>query len=362
MGRHTASVLSLAVCCLLFIVPTACNSDPADGTASPTVPGVASVEPVATSTSPPAPTPTPSPEVIVPPSEPAATEPIFTEHTVQAGDTLLGLAMHYGLPMAALQMHNAMGSSTLLHAGQVLTIPPQIGWEGASPFWVLHVVEEGETLVGIGHTYGLSAQTLQSVNGLVDADVLAVGQELILPLDAPAVAQAPPTSPAAPPTPTPTPAAEATVPSPEPTVALSPPPANPPPADVAAWPYEVVRIINDVRAQHGLPPLAYNETLALAAQGHANDCSQRGWCSHTGSDGADLNTRLVRAGYSPSGRAECWAMSLSPQHAVDMWMDEVPPNDAHRRTLLTTYQTEIGVGVAVASWDYFYFIADFGRP
>jgi hypothetical protein len=43
-------------------------------------------------------------------------------------------------------------------------------------------------------------------------------------------------------------------------------------------------------------------------------------------------------------------------------MDEVPPNDAHRRTLLTTFQTEIGFGVAEAPWGHYYFIADFGRP
>jgi hypothetical protein len=45
-----------------------------------------------------------------------------------------------------------------------------------------------------------------------------------------------------------------------------------------------------------------------------------------------------------------------------MWMDEVPPNDAHRRTLLTTWLTEIGLGVAEAPWGYYYFIANFGRP
>jgi len=58
---------------------------------------------------------------------------------------------------------------------------------------------------------------------------------------------------------------------------------------------------------------------------------------------------------------ECWAQSQSPQHAVDMWMDEVPPDDPHRRTLLSTWLSEIGLGVAKTTWGY-YFIADFGRP
>jgi uncharacterized protein YkwD len=269
--------------------------------------------------------------------------------------------------MAVIQQHNHMGSSIDLFAGDVLTIPPAIGWEGASAFWVQYVVEAGDTLIEIADRYRLTVEILQGVNGLIDADQLWVGQELVLPLEAPALAYAPPPTPTPVPPPTATPApaetpAVATA-SPEPAAAISAvTAAEAPPADVAAWPREVARIINQVRAQHGLPPLAYNQTLAAAAQGHANDCSQRGWCSHTGSDGADLNTRLLRVGYDPTGRAECWAMSRSPQHAVDMWMDEVPPNDAHRRTLLTTFQTEIGVGVAEAPWGHYYFIADFGRP
>ncbi len=122
------------------------------------------------------------------------------------------------------------------------------------------------------------------------------------------------------------------------------------------------RLINVVRAESGLPPLVDNETLAQAAQGQANDCSQRGWCSHTGSDGSDIKTRVRAVGYAGRGWAECWAQRKSPQGAVDVWMDEIPPNDPHRRTLLSTWLTEIGMGVAEAEWGYYYFIADFGRP
>jgi len=275
-------------------------------------------------------------------------------YTVQPGDTLLGLAMQYGVPMAAIQLSNRLGETTALRAGQVLLIPSAAEWAGASPFWVVHVVQPGETLSGIAQVYGLDLAALQEANRLEETDLLRVGQELVLPLEAPLVAEAPPTAtplPLAPPASTPAPAV---------TVA-PPPPPPPPPADVAAWPQEVARLINEVRAQHGLPPLAFNATLALAAQAHADDCAARGWCSHTGSDGADIKTRILRAGYVPASWAECWAQSLTPQGAVEMWMNETPPNDPHRRTLLTVWQTEIGVGVARTGWGY-YFIADFGRP
>lgn len=291
-------------------------------------------------------TPLPLPSQTLPPATPT---PII--HTVQPGDTLLGLAMAYGVPMAAIQLENGMGSSTVIYVGQELVIPPASGWEGASPFWIVYEVQQGETLAQIAQTYDLEMEALLAVNGLADPSELLPGDQLVLPLDAPAAAYLP--------TPTPTPSHTPTLIPPASTAPTLPPVA--PPASIADWPRELVRIINDVRAAHGLPPFAYDEALAQAAQAHADDCAARGWCSHTGSDGSDVKTRIVRAGYAPTGWAECWAQSRDPNHAVEMWMDEFPPDDAHRRTLLSTWVTEIGAGVAQTTWGY-YFIADFGRP
>jgi len=286
-----------------------------------------------------------------------------TVHAVQPGDTLLGIASAYDVPMAAIQLQNQMGASTVVQVGQTLEIPSRDAWEGASRFWAVHVVATGETLSGIAQAYRLSVQAIQQVNDLTDADLIVLGQELVLPLDAPSIGQAPDPPATATTQPEPT-----TTPVPTPTVitgSVAPPPATPPaappPDDVSAWPRETVRLINVVREQHGLPPLIYNETLAQAAQGQANDCAHRGWCSHTGSDGSNIKTRILRTGYDPASWAECWAQRKTPQGAVDIWMDEVPPNDPHRRTLLTTWLSEIGVGIAKTDWGY-YFIAVFGRP
>jgi len=360
MNRNSLSLSSLAILCLLLsscaikpVRPTAAppSPSPPDSTAAP------SHTPAHPTISTAAPSPAPSPL-----TSPIDSTPIT--HVVEPGDTLLALAGQYGVPMAAIQLENGLGESTILHVGHRLAIPSPAGWEAASRFWIVYVVKEGETLAGIARRYGLEMETLKDVNGLSDADRIQIGQELILPLNAPAAAFVPtPTPlPTATPTPPPTATPESTA---DPTFTpLSPtdePPA-PPPADIAAWPRETARIINQVRAQHGLGPLTYNEALAAAAQAHANDCQQRGWCSHVGSDGSDVKQRIIRAGYDPAGWAECWAWNRTPQAAVDAWMDEVPPNDPHRRTLLSPWLTEIGLGVAEApSWGYF-FIADFGRP
>ena len=308
---------------------------------------------------------------------PAPAETIV--HTVEPGEALLGLAVHYRVPMAAIQLQNQLGAETGLRAGQVLDIPPADQWEGASPFWVVHQVEEGATLSGIAQQYELDIAALRSVNQLTDDDFLRVGQSLILPLDAPADGAARGRDLTATPTSTSTPrqasvviqASGAATEAPEaaPAQDASSPSADTPlasapsvPSEVETWPAEVFRLINAVRADQGLAPFTYNEVLARAAQLHGEDCRQRGSCNHSGSDGSTIMTRVLRAGYDAAGSAECIVYSRSPQEAVDWWMDEVPPNDAHRRTLLSTWVTEAGISVVPTGRGDYYFIMAFGRP
>jgi uncharacterized protein YkwD len=377
--RFVSLVISISLCLSVALL-VACKVEIVDMPPSPTAAAATSVAPSQ------APIPTPT-LTSVPGTTPTPTEiPVdrdAVEHTVQAGDTLLGLATMYNVPMAAIQLENDLGDSIVVQAGQVLSIPSPDGWEGASRFWIVHVVKPGETLGAIAKAYDLKAAEIKAVNGLSDADMIIIGHKLVIPLDTPAVSPdrvpaptdtpVPTSKPAPMPTVTTTITASAST-SPTsstspvlPTPSLSPtdePPAlatAPPPADVADWTYEVVRLINEARAQHGLPPLATNGTLAQVAQAHADDCLQRGWGSHTGSDGSSVKTRMQRAGYDPVRWSECWAHTQSPQEAMSFWMNETPPNDPHRRTILSPWLTEIGVGVVKPDWGYYLF-ADFGAP
>ena len=367
MTRCTFALGHLISLVLLCIFAASCAAEPGEELITPTTSATLRPMPTGAPGLPPTHASTPAPTPL--PTEPPPGEPDLITHTVQSGDTLSGLAVVYGVPMAAIQLLNGMGESTVVQVEQALAIPAQSDWEEGETFWIVRVVKTGETLLGIARAYDLDLEKLLEVNNLTDADHILVDQELVLPLDgpAPAFVATPAPSPTAPPTVPPT---STTTPSPSVAVdaespAASPVPTGlapaPPPAEIAAWPHETARIINEMRAHHGLPPLAYNETLAMAAQAHANDCVQRGWCGHTGSDGSNIKARVLRAGYDGASWAECWAQRKTPQGAVDIWMDEVPPNDPHRRTLLTTWFTEIGLGVAETDWGY-YFIADFGRP
>lgn len=301
----------------------------------------------------------------------AAAAPSTVRYTVRSGDTLLGIAQQHRVSMAAIQLANKMGESDVIRAGQALDIPAGPHWEGESPYWVVHVVRSGETVSGIARTFGLTTGDILRVNAIVDAGQIMAGQSLVIPIDSLRVAVTP--------TPPPQPAATRTrvaptaslpprtvtrtaSPLPQTVTATARPTVAPPaiPSEVADWPATVVTLINQKRAAHGLPPYSSAPELMRAAQAHANDCSARGWCSHVGSDGADLKTRETRAGYTPKVWGENWVTALDPVKAVAWWYNETPPNDPHRRNLLHTLYDEVGIGIAPAGNGY-YFIADFGN-
>lgn len=147
------------------------------------------------------------------------------EHVVQPGENLWGIAADYGISLADLIAVNHLANPDLIHPGQVLLLPgaaaaePQpgvpaesaaeaVGAEperrartstrgGGRPAEVnVHIVQPGDTLGRIAQGYGLSVADLLAVNDLPNPDVLAVGQEIVLPGGAaaeaaPAVASAP---------------------------------------------------------------------------------------------------------------------------------------------------------------------------
>jgi uncharacterized protein YkwD len=324
----------------------ACVSFPVSGTATPAGPTLSMP------TSRPPVTLTPTKVATAQPSPLATPTPI--RYTVRPGDTLLGLAQQYRVSMAAIQLVNGLGESDVLRAGQTLNVPSP-RWEGESPYWIVHLVRRGETLNGIAQTFGVTTRDLLHINAIADPGQIVPGQPIVIPLDSLQVAASPT------PAPTLTRVPPTASPSPRPATSTLLPTLVPPtvPPTVSEWPMMVVTLINQKRAAHGLPLYSVAPELMRSAQAHANDCSARGWCSHVGSDGADTKTREIRAGYTPTAWGENWIQAFDPVKAVEWWYNETPPNDPHRKNLLHTRYSEIGVGIAPAGNGY-YFIADLG--
>ena len=122
---------------------------------------------------------------------------------------------------------------------------------------------------------------------------------------------------------------------------------------------QLIALINQARADAGLPALTINEQLTAAAQGHSADMACNNFLGHTGSDGSWIGKRLIRAGYSSYNYVEIIAIG-TPQDAIRQWRADPP----HWEAVLDSNVTEFGVGYAYYADSDFggYFTVDLGRP
>jgi uncharacterized protein YkwD len=128
----------------------------------------------------------------------------------------------------------------------------------------------------------------------------------------------------------------------------------------SAYVNELATLINNARAQAGLPQLSMNAQLTAAAQGHSIDLACHNLLSHTGSDGSSVHDRIAAAGYYPSRSSEIIYGSGFPQTAFDWWMND----QVHRDEILSPYTTEMGIGYAYKADTSYgsYFTVDFASP
>jgi murein DD-endopeptidase MepM/ murein hydrolase activator NlpD len=94
-----------------------------------------------------------------------------TEHVVQPGETLMGIANRTKVPRVLIAEANGLKAPYLLRAGQKLTIPRTRR----------HTVARGDTGFSIAYGYGVAWRDIAVANGL-DADKpLKPGQVLLIP-------------------------------------------------------------------------------------------------------------------------------------------------------------------------------------
>jgi uncharacterized protein YkwD len=127
----------------------------------------------------------------------------------------------------------------------------------------------------------------------------------------------------------------------------------------------LVATINQVRAEHSLPPYQHSPELSQAARAHSCDLASHGLISHDSSEGLTLAQRLAGATPPWEWPSENIAAGvIEPTATVAMWMDE-PPEGWHRRNILDVDQREVGAGYCYAAEDptgnHHYWTADFSR-
>ena len=110
---------------------------------------------------------------------------------------------------------------------------------------------------------------------------------------------------------------------------------------------EVLRLVNAARAEEDRPPLAWDASLALAAQAHAEDMVAQGYFSHTSQDGRSFVERVRETDYAGSPTGENIAAGYPTAEAVVQgWMN----SPGHRANILSGRSTALGVGRAENHW------------
>ena len=79
-------------------------------------------------------------------------------YVVAAGDTIYSIARRHGVNVDAILWANKLTDANVVRVGQKLVIPPSSG--------KLHTVKDGDTLDTLAQSYGVSRAGIAAVNGL----------------------------------------------------------------------------------------------------------------------------------------------------------------------------------------------------
>lgn len=95
------------------------------------------------------------------------------EYTVQEGDTISGIAHKFGISTNSVLWESGLSKYSLIRPGQTLDILPVTG--------LTHTVKSGENLSAIAKKYKAEVEEIINENKLADAGDIKKGQKLIIP-------------------------------------------------------------------------------------------------------------------------------------------------------------------------------------
>jgi len=158
---------------------------------------IASLTPTASAT--PTHTPTPLPTATPSPTPPFTPTPVPPrEYKIQPGDTVFYIADIFQVAYTDLLALNGLTERSVLQVGQTILIPPPTPTPTPSPKpadvtpmliatagQIIHIIQPGETLIGIAQRYGVPQSVIMSANDLTNPDQITAGQSLIIPQGSP---------------------------------------------------------------------------------------------------------------------------------------------------------------------------------
>lgn len=118
--------------------------------------------------------------------------------------------------------------------------------------------------------------------------------------------------------------------------------------------------INQIRAEHGLPPLIRDPQLSAIARMRAQDMATNNYFSHAPPDGCAARCLMERAGLAPAwaGEVIAWNNTSVDQSAgmtIGMWRN----SPQHLGTITNSCFTRMGTGAVIAGDGTIYHVAVF---
>lgn len=103
---------------------------------------------------------------------------MYTIYQVQNGDTLASVASKFGVSAENLSSLNGIMVGSLLNPGDYIVVPRV---QVENPYFKEYSVQKGDSIYGIARSNNISPSQLLRLNGLNDTDVIYPGQKIMLP-------------------------------------------------------------------------------------------------------------------------------------------------------------------------------------
>lgn len=131
----------------------------------------------------------------------------------------------------------------------------------------------------------------------------------------------------------------------------------------------MLKLINNDRKANGQRPVELDAVSTLSGQQHSNDMAENGYLSHWDLAGTKPDQRYTLVGGQATVAENCYILSYadSPQQqklaqpqtfskseieeAEQAFMNEIPPNDGHRKNILDPNHTGVGIGISASGDD-----------
>ena len=137
------------------------------------------------------------------------------------------------------------------------------------------------------------------------------------------------------------------------------------PTDITQLERTVVDLINEDRRKAGLVLVTWDETAAKSARQHVSSEADNGFISHWGLDGEKPQHRYTLAGglnaVDENESVTLWLeggfhgvsreqlKTIVAEHQSAM-VNELPPNDGHKKNILDSHHTGVGVAIVVGKY------------